>query len=342
MRVLGGRPSRARRAAWGALVLLLVVALAEGVSYSALFLYNRRSAEPILTRRAIYADQSARIRALLDTVPPGMVEMDSELGWRYRDGFSDGLDRITAQGVRGRRRYTSEPAEGDLRVAVFGGSFVFGDEVSDADAWTARVERLDPTIEVLNYGVDGYGEDQAVLRYLWEGDDLEPDAVVLGFAPNDLGRLVNVYPRFRSVRDRALVKPRYMLGRRDTLVLLPPPVLGAADWARYLARPAAVTGLGRHDSWYEPIVYRNPLYDYSATVRLGSALWIRMRRRYLDADRLSRGEYFSIDVERLSDPARPVPAVRRQRAGDRRHAGPPVPARPGVGRAVRPRPADAL
>lgn len=284
---------KARRLVFGAVTAALVVACAEGVSYAALYLFNRRSDEPILTRRAIYADQSARIRALLDTVRPRMVELDSELGWRYRAGFKNGVTRISAQGLRSRRLYARKPVEGVLRVAAFGDSFVYGNEVGDADAWAAQVERLDPTIEVLNYGVGGYGDDQALLRYLDEGDDLEPDLVILGFMPDDLGRLVNVYRRFRSEREYALVKPRYVLGKAGDLVLLPPPLQAAGDWARYLARPGDVAGLGRHDYWYEPAIYRNPLYDYSATVRLASSLWIRVRRRYLDADRLSRGAFFS-------------------------------------------------
>ncbi len=42
-------------------------------------------------------------------------------------------------------------------------------------------------------------------------------------------------------------------------------------------------------------VYRNPWYDRSATVRLVSGLWTRVRRRYLDRGRLLRGESYNVE-----------------------------------------------
>lgn len=288
-----GSSGKRRRLIFGLVVAALTVTVIEGLSYSAILVANRLIGEPILSRRAIYAEQATRIRQILDPPHRHMVEVDSVLGWRYRAGFTDSLNQITAQGLRSHRLYAQHRVDGGLRVAAFGDSFVYGNEVGDSDAWAAQIERLDSTIEVLNYGVGGYGDDQALLRYLHDGAQLSPDVVLLGFVSEDLGRLMNVYRRFRSVREIPLVKPRYLVDDRDSLTLLPSPIRRTADWARYLNQPAAVVSFGRHDYWYEPIIYRNPIYDYSATVRLVSNLWIRVKRRYLGADRLSRGGLFS-------------------------------------------------
>jgi len=52
------------------------------------------------------------------------------------------------------------------RVALVGDSFTFGMEVPYEDTWGAQLERaLAGDVQVLNFGVDGYGVDQAYLRY---------------------------------------------------------------------------------------------------------------------------------------------------------------------------------
>ena len=82
---------------------------------------------------------------------------------------------------------------GVLRAAAFGASFVFSNDVDDTSAWEYDIERGFPGIEVPNYGVTAYGVDQAYIEYLARGRDLHPQVVIVGFAPDDLTRLVNVY-----------------------------------------------------------------------------------------------------------------------------------------------------
>jgi hypothetical protein len=154
------------------------------------------------------------------------------------------------------------------------------------------MERLFPRLEVLNYGVGGYGVDQAYLRFCAEGMALSPRIVVMGFTTDDLRRVVNVYRRFISNRELPLIKPRFLLDGRGDLVLVPNPARHPSDYERYQREPRAVIELGRYDDWYEPAIYREPLYDYSATVRLLTSFWIRVSRRYLAANRLfRRGEF---------------------------------------------------
>ena len=61
-------------------------------------------------------------------------------------------DVINGQGLRSTREYAPKAPPGILRVAVFGDSFVYGNEVSAADVWTTRLEGDRSEREVLNYG----------------------------------------------------------------------------------------------------------------------------------------------------------------------------------------------
>lgn len=228
----------------------------------------------------ILREQSERIRRLIEPDPTRLLVLDSVLGWRYRANHRDPRNHTNSLGVRSQREYPSPVAPGTLRVAAFGDSFVYGNEVSDSAAWPRQVERLFPDIEVLNYGVGGYGVDQAFLRFLAVGREASPRIAIMGFTEDDLTRVVNVYRRFRSSDEIPLTKPRFLLGRNGRLVLVPPPLRGPADYRKYLADPARVVELGVDDQWYEPLIYRDPLYDYSAAVRLLTGVWIGLKHRY--------------------------------------------------------------
>ena len=280
--------SRRKRVLFGILGVAIVLATSEALSLVAIRLTWSALAEPIRTTRAIYRDQSAQLRRLLTSDSGRLLVLDPLLGWRYRAGHRDPENAMNSKGLRSLREYAPHPAPGTLRVAAFGDSFVYGNEVSDSGAWPALMERLFPRMEVLNYGVGGYGVDQAFLRFCSEGTALSPDVVIIGFVRDDLRRVVNVYRRFISNLELPLVKPRFALDGADSLVLLPNPAPHPSDYERYLRGPRRVIELGAHDQWYRAAVYENPLYDYSATVRLLTNLWLRSDNRYLAADRLIR------------------------------------------------------
>ncbi len=277
---------------WPPIVLgLLVVATLEGLSLAVLHLSRPLLDEEIRTTRDIWREQSVLMRQLLQG--RGLLAVDSVLGWRYRSGIATAHDQTNSRGLRSAREYSAVPADSVVRVAAFGDSFVYGNEVDNANCWPVLAEQIYPRLEVLNYGVGGYGNDQAYLRFLADGRSLSPRIAILAFTPTDFGRVVNVYRRFLSNRELPLFKPRFVLPTGGQLELVPSPVRAPADYARYLDHPEAVTTLGRGDAWYEPATYEDPLYDVSATVRLLTGLWIKVRRRYLDGDRLVRDGVFN-------------------------------------------------
>ncbi len=275
-----------------AIVVILALCIEAG-SYVIEFLSPRLLDEPIRRRAAILREQSERIESLLALRSEGRLELDSILGWKYRAGYTSQTDQLNAQGMRARREYSEVPAEGTLRVAGFGDSFIYGNEVGNDDAWSVALESRGDSLEVLNYGVGGYGLDQALLRYQGEGSTLSPDVVLMGFVPDDLRRLVNVYRRFISSLELPLAKPRFVLGDDRRLVLLPNPMPTTEDYRRLMDQPTEVRRLGARDAWYSPTIYENRLYDLCATLRVAHAVALRLDRRMFDPERLFIGESFN-------------------------------------------------
>jgi len=290
-------PARSRKYLLSALTLLVVLVVIEAIGRVGLLVVPSLIGMPSRTVAAILREQSARIDQLLGPDSLRREELDPELGWRYRPGYARGADRINEQGTRNLHRYAPSPPSDAIRVAVFGDSFVYGNEVGTADAWPSRLEAIDPRFEAPNYGVGGYGADQALLRYRRDGLTLHPQVVVLGFTPDDLRRLVNVYRRFIDDREWPLAKPRFALDDRGALQLIPSPLQRPADYARLRAQPLLVRELGQHDAWYAPEIYQDPLFDWSGAVRLASSLVVRLRQHFLGENRLVAHGVFNSDAE---------------------------------------------
>lgn len=279
-----------RRAIFQGVTLVLAILIFEACARIAIWAVPAVDLRPI---GVIMDDQSRQIQLLLDRTQPQWIEIHPVLGWRYAPHFRNQVHQMNSQALRSTRDYETVPPPSVLRVAAFGDSFVYGNEVANADAWPALIELEDPAIEVLNYGVGGYGLDQAYLRFMLEGSTLRPHVVVIGFTPDDLGRVTNVYRRFVGSTEPPLFKPRYLFDSRGELTLLANPVPERSDYDRLLKSPREVLKLGEHDLWYKPAVYQNPFYDWSAAIRVGSWLATRAYRNHLEPDRWRRGGLFN-------------------------------------------------
>lgn len=175
------------------------------------------------------------------------------LGWTMSEG-------VDARGARTSPRFP-EP-EGAL-VSVYGDSFAFGSDLAPHETWPERLSaRLDR--RVANYGVEGYGVDQSVLRFEQNTRD-EAEWVVLSIYPDDLFRALSrqvglvVSPDL----DYAGLKPRFELGPDGALTVIPPPFGTRAELERYVADPAAALA----DDWFAPEGHwaRNRLFRFPYT-----------------------------------------------------------------------------
>jgi len=275
-------------------IFVIVLIIAEITSYLGIYVYGIAfPGRPILQTKVIYDDQSNQVNKLINGNLKLREVIHAELGWKVKPGYNTRWDQINLKGLRSNREYSREPNEKTIRIAAFGDSFIFGSEVPNKDSWSSIVERDYKNIEILNYGVPGYGTDQAFLRYQNEGKDLNPKIVIIGFAPVNLRRSVNRYRRFMSPSNMVFFKPRFVLDKNDKIRLLKNPINSKSDYKKLLNNPKMILDVGENDQWYEPAIYENPLYDLSATVRLATTVWLRIYNRYFDENRILDGSVFN-------------------------------------------------
>jgi hypothetical protein len=118
---------------------------------------------------------------------------------------------INKQGLRAPSDYAPAPRAGKKRIAVFGDSTTFGEEVDDNQTVPFYLEQFSHDVEVLNFGVKGYGLGQMALRLEEEGFDFHPDEVlVVLLLPHDIPRdLVDKFdhnkPVFRIVDSQLTI-----------------------------------------------------------------------------------------------------------------------------------------
>lgn len=134
------------------------------------------------------AEGAVRVLGVTD---PVYREADPVLGWRPVAG-ADGWwsregrahVRITEQGFRGVDVPPGEPPQGTLRVALVGDSYVEARQVALEDTIGARLERglaacAGRPVEVLAFGVSGYGTAQEYLLYRERIAAYHPSVVLL-------------------------------------------------------------------------------------------------------------------------------------------------------------------
>lgn len=204
------------------------------------------------------------------------IRFDATLGWvPTPNSIHEGggiTYRTNRAGLRAEREYSLQPRPERRRLAAFGDSFTYCEEVELADCWTSQLERQWAGSEVLNFGVPGYGPDQAWLRYQSEGSAYQPCAVLIGHLIENINRVVNRFrPFYEPAGGLVLSKPRYLLVGGD-LELLPNPVADPED----LDDPLWVEEtLGPYDDWYFPGLFvANPL-DRFRFVRLSRTVTAR-------------------------------------------------------------------
>jgi len=131
------------------------------------------------------------------------------LGWPSSDWIKTFADENGAR---------NSPANQELNsdrpcVSIYGDSFAFAQEVSDEDAW-GNVMARNMACRVDNYGIGGFGTDQAYLRFLDHVESGHPVApkVVLTIYPDNLNRNMNQWRYLRGSHPFAF-KPAYFSGK---------------------------------------------------------------------------------------------------------------------------------
>ena len=144
-----------------------------------------------------------------------LQERDPLLGWPSRQALSS-----TDYDRSGSRPVPAFPAPGDECVTLYGDSYTYGSDVTDDEAWgNVLSDRLG--CRVGNFGVGGYGTDQALLRFVANGADRAAVSILGLFAANMM-RNVNQYRDLRTGDSPLGFKPRFIV-EGDSLRLIPRP-----------------------------------------------------------------------------------------------------------------------
>ncbi len=275
-----------------ALLLGILLGLLETASFFGLYvLKNFRK----IDYAPIAYPVEERNKKILDEYLDGKFNYtvhDADLGWTIRPS-SEGqkLYRANSQGLRGDREYPVEKAEGKIRIAAFGDSFTHSDDVSNPETWQALMEAMDPSLEVMNFGVGGYGVDQAFLRYRKEGKEFSPDIVLIGYMSENIFRSINTFrPFYRPKSGIILGKPRFKI-ENGGLKEIPNPTPDTQT-IKALARGDAslYRELKAHDG-YESWRYKKGRFDFLASVRLFKIVRNELIERLQKDGVLRNGEY---------------------------------------------------
>jgi len=218
---------------------------------------------------------SEKHRGILDSYlagQPSYLIYSPPLGWTIRPHGTSSLYHANGQGLRADHDYPPAPPPGRLRVAAFGDSFTHSSDVADDAAWEVDLERLEPRLEVMNFGVPGYGVDQAYLRYQQEGARFQPQVVLIDYMSDNINRVVNVYRPFYFYKSGLpLTKPRFVV-RGGKLVLVENPIQSLAGYRELLDHPdAKLDELGQHDFFYQRRNQRSR-FDFLPSVRFAHVM----------------------------------------------------------------------
>jgi len=124
----------------------------------------------------VYVNHPGRIIFTYDGNPRGYFGPNNEL-----------CHEVNPDGFRGRSFGTKQP--GVRRLLFLGDSFTFGEGVRLEDTYPERVAGYltcsGNAVEACNLGVGGYNTTQSAHLLQLVGLNLQPDAVILGYVPND-------------------------------------------------------------------------------------------------------------------------------------------------------------
>ncbi len=146
--------------------------------------------------RVARVEGSPRIGDFVDSAPTGFHTSDRDLGWKLKPGVSgewkgegESFVQVNSDGLRDREHTKAKPPN-TLRIAVLGDSFTEAIHVPVEQTFWSKLERKlgnceaikgRKKVEVINFGVQGYGTAQELIMLRKKVWDYNPDIVVLAF-----------------------------------------------------------------------------------------------------------------------------------------------------------------
>jgi hypothetical protein len=204
--------------------------------------------------------------------PSSRLMYDPNLGWTPRPNSQsrNGLYHYNSVGIRSAPCEYSTVAQPDvLRIALFGDSYTHGDDVPFENSWGYYLEnKLKENgiqAEVINFGVSGYGIDQAFLRWQVLGRQFSPDIVILGLDAENINRNVNLIRAiYKSKTGLPFSKPRFVLNGERLRVINIPAL--SPENVVHVMRNIEAWDLVEHEYFFDPKDYQDSLWLKSKLV----------------------------------------------------------------------------
>ncbi|HEY1473700.1 MAG TPA: hypothetical protein VGF53_06415 [Pseudolabrys sp.] len=256
--------SPVRRVALWASAIFLLLAVMEGACAIFLHLVMRSSAHFLIWNPDIAAAHQQWVSA--------GDNWDDELGWPSpRTAVSPPRDRT------GAKQNLDFPESDHACASAYGDSFVWGDDVPLAKGWIEQLSRK-LGCRVANYGVSGYGTDQAYVRFTRMTKDEAP-VVLLGIFPENVMRNVNQYRGFIGFDQSPLaLKGRFVLDGAGHLIWVQRPRIDESGFLRLLRDPASIVPQDYllPDTRDGPVTLRFPYLLTLARLALMPRVWARI------------------------------------------------------------------
>ena len=210
---------------------------------------------------------------------PSINKIDFDHYLQRRDPFL-GWPSLAQNGAKvfdssGARPSPAFPKPGSECIALYGNSFIYGEEVGDADAWGNVLSGM-LGCRVANYGVGAYGTDQALLRFLSQPNDTS-ELVILGIFPFNIKRNVNQNRFFLTGSSPLLLKPRFII-ENNALRLIDIPKLTFDEFKRSFEHPSEFY---KHETFLVDTTEGPICYSFPYTVTLVKYLLSERVRNWL-------------------------------------------------------------
>jgi hypothetical protein len=228
----------ARRAAFFVAYLIFSAAIAFGAGEIFVRLLGKYDADGTFYFRGRpippFALPVRNARQLIDEYlrdQTGYMAWDPDLGWTNRPHSCTRDNKYCANsaGLRSDREYTKAIPPGTLRISLFGDSFIHGHDVDLSGSLAPQLEQAlaarGKKAEALNFGVGGFGIDQAYLRYSTEGSKFDTDVIVEGLQFENIARHLMVFRLIAYPQSKIpFSKPRFYFEGPSLLIANKPAI----------------------------------------------------------------------------------------------------------------------
>ena len=210
---------------------------------------------------------------------------DKNLGWKPHENFisSDRMYIYNKYGIRSASLSDTLLKNDAVKIAIFGDSYVHGDEVKFNETIGHFIEEFflndSINVEILNFGVSGYGMDQAYLRWECVKDKIKPDFVILGVQLENTKRNINIIrPLYSPITEIPFSKPRFILhdnkltmlsNPSDAITYLPNILDNFNDWK-----------LKEYEGFFDSNDYGNSFVYSSELISFASSAYSRISKEH--------------------------------------------------------------